>query len=183
MVTNRRDALGGRLPLREPSTLKGQQREMYDSIIRDQAPWGRRAGFKMVTKEGGLIGPFNSFLLNPEITRALLAFDAALKNHVSFSERVREAIIIAVGGVWASKYELYSHSILGQNAGLSPEVIQSLASGELPEGLAPEELLAARIARNMATIHRIDDDLYEEAEQTFGSRACMRLQPSSASSV
>jgi 4-carboxymuconolactone decarboxylase len=148
---------------------------MYDSIIEEQAPWGKKAGFKMVTADGRLIGPFNAFLLNPEITKALLAFDSALKNHVSFSERVREVIILAVGGVWASKYELYSHSILGRNAGLSPEAISTLVSGDLPKDLAPDELLAARIARDMAKTYRIGDSLFAEAEKTFGKQGLYEI--------
>jgi 4-carboxymuconolactone decarboxylase len=169
------DALGGRLPLREPATITGPQRAMYDSIMGEQAPWGKRAGFKMVTADGRLIGPFNAFLLNPEITRALLAFDAALKKHVSFSERVREVIILAVGGVWKSKYELYSHSIMGRNAGLSAAAISSLSSGDLPKDLAPDELLAARIAHDMAKSYRISDSLFAEAEKTFGKRGLYEI--------
>ncbi len=170
-----KDALGGRLPLRDPATITGPQRAMYDSIMEEQAPWGKRAGFKMVTAEGRLIGPFNAFLLNPEITRALLAFDAALKKHVSFSERVREVIILAVGGVWESKYELYTHSNMGRNAGLSPTAISSLSSGVLPTDLAPEELLAARIAHEMAKSYRISDSLFSEAEATFGKHGLYEI--------
>jgi 4-carboxymuconolactone decarboxylase len=148
---------------------------MYDSILEEQAPWGKKAGFKMVTADGRLIGPFNAFLLNPEITKTILAFDVALKNHVSFSERVREVIILAVGGVWASNYELYSHSILGRNAGLSPETISSLSSGNLPEDLAADELLAARIARDMAKTYHIGESLFAEAEKTFGTQGMYEI--------
>src|ERR1700727_349343 len=108
MSTETNDPLGGRLGLREQSTLTGTQRTLYDTIIKEQAPLGTKAGYKIVTADGRLIGPFNAFLLNPEITNALLAFDAALKNHVSYSKRVREVIILVVGGAWASKYELYT---------------------------------------------------------------------------
>jgi 4-carboxymuconolactone decarboxylase len=169
------DALGGRLPLREPATIMGAQRAMYDSIMEEYAPWGKRAGFKMVTADGRLIGPFNAFLLNPQITRALLAFDATLKKHVSFSERVREVIILAVGGVWKSQYELYSHSIMGRNAGLSAAAISSLSTGDLPKDLAPDELLAARIAHDMAKSYGISDSLFAEAEKTFGKQGLYEI--------
>jgi 4-carboxymuconolactone decarboxylase len=175
MDTNTNDPLGGRLPLREPSTITGSQRTLYDTIIKDQAPLGTKAGYKIVTADGRLIGPFNAFLLNPEITDALLAFDAALKNHVSYPKRVREVIILVVGGLWSSKYELYTHSILGRSSGLSPEAVKSLASGELPEGLAREESLAARIARDMVKAHRIDDALFAESEKTFGAQGMYEI--------
>ena len=175
MVTQTNNPLGGRLPLREPSTITGSQREMYDSLIREYAPWSKKAGFKMVTSDGRLIGPFNAFLLNPEITKALLGFDTALKNEVSFSERVREVIILAVGGVWSSKYELYAHSIMGGNAGLPPEAIDSLSSGDLPQDLPAEEMLAARIALDMAKTYRISDSLFAEAEKTFGRKGLYEI--------
>ncbi len=175
MQTENAQAFGGRLPLRDPSTLGGAERAMYDDIVRDQKPWADGAGFKLLDRRGQLLGPFNAFLGNPEITRALLAFDAALKTKVSFSERVREAVIIAVGGVWDAKYELYSHLIMGRKAGLSSEMIEALAAGELPDGLAPEEALAARVAREMSTKHRIDDALYEEAERTFGAKGLYEI--------
>ena len=175
MDTKTNDSLGGRLLLREPSTLAGAQRALYDGIMETQAPLGEKAGYKINTADGRLVGPFNAFLLNPEITKTLLAFDAALKNHVSYSTRVREVIILVVGGLWASKYELYTHSILGHNSGLSPEAVKSLASGELPEGLAREEFLAVRIARDMVKTHWIDDTLFAEGEKTFGTHGMYEI--------
>ncbi len=169
------DSLGGRLPLCAPSTLTGSQKAMYDSMNEAYAPWAKEAGFKMATSDGRLIGPFNVFLLNPEITKALLAFDGALKNHVSFSERVREVIILAVGGVWGSKYELYAHSIMGRDAGLNPEAISSLSSGNVPDDLPPDELLAARVANDLAKTHWISNSLFAEAEKTFGRQGLYEI--------
>lgn len=163
-----KDLLGGRLPLAEPSTLATGPRELYDTVIKDFVPWGQKGGFKISTRDDLLIGPFNAFLLNPEISKPLLAFDGALKDHVSFSVRVREVIILAIGGVWASEYELYSHSIMARSAGISSAAIEALAAGELPSDLGREELLAARVAHEISASHRIDDALYDEAKETFG---------------
>ena len=163
-----RDPLGGRLPLADPSALPDGQRELYDTVIKDFVPWGQKGGFKIATRDDLLIGPFNAFLLNPEITKPLLAFDSALKNHTSFSERVREVIILTVGGVWASEYELYSHSIMARSAGISSEAIEALAAGEMPTDVAADELLAARLAHGISVSHHVSDELYAEARETFG---------------
>ena len=88
---------------------------------------------------------------------------------------MREVIILAVGGVWGSKYELYSHSIMGRNAGLSATAISSLSSGDVPENLAPDELLAARIAHDVAKSYRISDSLFVEAEKTFGKKGLYEI--------
>ena len=169
------DLLGGRLALAEPSTLADEPRELYDTVIKDFVPWGQKGGFKISSHDGLLIGPFNAFLLNPEITKPLLALDGALKAHVSFSVRVREVIILAVGGVWASEYELYSHSIMARTAGISSTAIEALAAGELPTDLTGEELLAARVAHEISASHRIGDALYAEAKETFGVRGLYEI--------
>ncbi len=167
--------LGGRLPLREPTEIVGAQRAMYESMVKEYSSWAEKAGFEMLTSEGQLIGPFNAFLLNPEITKALLAFDTALKEQASFSDRVREVIILAVGGVWDSKYELYAHSIMGRNAGLSDEAIVCLKSGKEPRDLTAEETLAARIAQGMAKTFRISDSLFDDGVKMFGHKALYEI--------
>ena len=175
MTSASKDPLGGRLSLADPSALPEGPRELYDTVIEDFVPWGQRGGFKISTRDDLLIGPFNAFLLNPEITKPLLAFDGALKHHASFSERVREVIILAVGGVWASEYELYSHSIMGRSAGISPEAIEALAAGEMPTDVAADELLAARLAQDISVRHHISDELYAEATATFGERGLYEI--------
>ena len=46
--------------------------------------------------------------------------------------------------------------------------IQALASGESPEGLTSNELVAHRFARQLTAERRVDDDLYRKAKQAFG---------------
>lgn len=167
--------LGGRLPLAELSTMTGEQRALFDSVTANQVPWADKAGFKATTPDGRLIGPFNAFLLHPEVAPKFLAFDAALASHSSLSERVREVVILAVGGVWSADYELYAHSILARNAGISPDAIKSLASGELPDRLGNDEEVAARVARELSTKHRIDDALFAEAEKLFAKQGLFEI--------
>jgi len=53
--------------------------------------------------------------------------------------------------------------------GLSEAAITALASGRIPQDLKADEKIAARVARGFMTQHRIDDDLYHEAERAFGT--------------
>jgi 4-carboxymuconolactone decarboxylase len=43
---------------------------------------------------------------------------------------------LAVGGVWDAQFELYAHSALAHEAGLSTEAITTLVSGGLPDDLS-----------------------------------------------
>ncbi|HEY5840160.1 MAG TPA: hypothetical protein VIU87_01560, partial [Mycobacterium sp.] len=67
-MTDHTDALGGRLPLADPTDLVGAQRELFDKMTSTVAPWARDTGFHSTTDDGRFIGPFNPALLNPAMT-------------------------------------------------------------------------------------------------------------------
>ncbi|GGP02219.1 hypothetical protein GCM10012278_08580 [Nonomuraea glycinis] len=141
-------------------------------MMANQLPWANDAGFRIRTDDGRLIGPFNTFLRHPEIALRFLGFAAAESGHTSLSDRVREVVIVAVGAVWGknAQYELYAHKILACRLGLSPDLIEALGNGEVPDRLSDDEKLAARVARQLLVEHRLDDDLYHAAEEEFGQQ-------------
>ena len=122
----------------------------------------------MATEDGRLIGPFNSFLLHPEVTGKLSEFQAAEATYTTLPPRVREVVILAVGAVWGAEYELYAQTNVARKTGLSDHAITTLAHGGIPEDLSDHEKIAAHLARELSIRHRVDDALYREAEQAFG---------------
>jgi 4-carboxymuconolactone decarboxylase len=168
-MTELSQTLGGRLALADPTALTGTQRELFNAIQATQVPWADKAGFEVTTADGRLIGPYNSFLLHPEVAAKILEFSSAEKTHTTLSQRVHEVVIIAVGAVWGADYELYAHTTLARNAGLSEQAVTTLANGGIPDDLSEHEKIAARLARELSTRHRVGDELYREAEQAFGT--------------
>jgi 4-carboxymuconolactone decarboxylase len=168
-MTKPRKTLGGRLPLADPTTLTGAQRELFNMVNTTQVPWANEAGFQATTADGRLIGPYNSFLLHPEVAAKILEFSAADKAHTTLSKRVHEVVIVAVGAVWGADYELYAHTTLARNAGLSEHAVTTLANGGIPDDLSEHEKIAAHLTRQLSTRHRVDDELYREAEKAFGT--------------
>jgi 4-carboxymuconolactone decarboxylase len=167
-MTNPSQNLGGRLPLAEPATLTSAQRGLYDKLMSTWVAYANKLGVQATTNDGRLIGPFNAFLLHPEITAKLSEFQAAEATHTTLPARVREVLIIVVGAVWRADYELYAQGPVGRKAGLSDQAITTLINGGIPQDLTDHEKIAARLAHQLSTRHRIDDELYREAEQAFG---------------
>jgi len=167
-MTKPSQTLGGRLPLADPATFTAAQRELFERVQATRVPWANEGGFRVTTEDGRLIGPFNSFLLQPEVAEKFLDFRTAASTYGTLSPRVREVVIIAVGAVWAAEYELYAHTALARQAGLSDDAVTTLANGGIPEDLSEDERIAARVAHELSTRHRIDDELYREAEKAFG---------------
>jgi 4-carboxymuconolactone decarboxylase len=170
MVTGQIPNLGGRLPLAEPKSLNVAQRDLFDAVTATQVPWANDAGVQTTTADGRLIGPFNAFLLHPEVSSKFLEFFAAEAVNTSLTERVREILILAVGAVWRADYEIYSHKAFARKAGLSEDAVSRLSDGQIPADLSEHEKIAALLARELSITHRISADLYEQGEKAFGTK-------------
>jgi 4-carboxymuconolactone decarboxylase len=168
-MTKQSQTLGGRLPLADPATLTGAQRDLFEALKATWEPLSNDAGVQMTTADGRLIGPYNTFLLHPEVAAKFSEFQAAEATYTTLSPRVREVVIVAVGAVWGADYELYAHTTLARNAGLSEHAVATLADGGIPDDLSEHEKIAAHLAHQLSTSHRVDDELYREAKKAFGT--------------
>jgi 4-carboxymuconolactone decarboxylase len=169
------DALGGRLPLADPAVLSPAQREIFDRMATRIVPWANEARFQITSEDGRLIGPFNPALLNPAIAAPFLDLQFAEQMHTSLSPRVREVVILAVGAVWQADYELYAHLALARKVGLSEDAARAVATGELSDELSFDETLALRLTQQLSTSHRVDESLYQAAEDTFGAQGLIDI--------
>jgi 4-carboxymuconolactone decarboxylase len=169
-MTATQQNLGGRLPLANPEILTAEQRQLFNTVLQTRVPWAEAAGFQVTTADGRLIGPFNAFLLQPEVAAKFLEFRTTATDHTTLSEREREIVTIAVGAVWGAEYELYAHTALARHAGLSDDDVATLLVGDTPDSLNVRERLAAAVARQLSAAHRIPEKLYLEAEKAFGAK-------------
>ena len=110
-------------------------------------------------------------LESPEISASFWwDYQGAEQRHTTLSGREREVVILAVGAVWQAPYELYSHSAAARTAGLSPEQVDALAGGRMPDQLSAREQCAWRFTRQLTTERHIGQSLYDEAAELLGTR-------------
>ena len=169
------DALGGRLALRKPADLDGDQRALYDQLQRDLIPWAHKSGFKADTADGRLLGPFNPLLVSPKLGTAFVDYLAAERDGTSLSATVREVIILTVGAVWKSAYELYAHTAVAKQAGLDPMTVDALALGRPPTSLSADQRAAHDFARQLAADRRVEEPVYQAAVDCLGERGVTDL--------
>ena len=174
-MSNQTEELGGRLPLLSPQELAGAQRALYDKQHTTMTAKPERTHFQGMTADGRLIGPFNVSLFSPEIGTRFLDLQAAEIEHTTLDKRVRQVVVLAVGAVWKSHYELYAHVAVGRSVGLPEAAVQQMARGESPDGLSEPETLAYRYTHQLCAEHRVEADLYRSAEQTFGRQGLVDL--------
>jgi len=150
-------------------------KEVYGLVDSKFVPWSETAGFQSKTKDGRLIGPFNSVLFSPEMSSAFLAWQVAEEKHASLDQRVRQVVILAVGAVWKADYELYAHPAVARKAGLHDNTIAELAAGSPARDLTEAEQVAQRFTTELTASRRVDDALFNAAKEHFGLKGLVDL--------
>lgn len=166
-----RRGLGGRLPLLAPTNLGPEQRRLYDSAMAVEYPWSVNNGFQLTTEDGRFIGPYNAFLRRPEVAEKFREFADAASRTSSLSPQLREVVILAVGSVWDSEYEIYAHRIIARNVGIPDGDADALSTGRSPELSGPDAELVFALVRELTAEHCVEEVRYEQALTNFGEQA------------
>jgi 4-carboxymuconolactone decarboxylase len=169
-MANSEDRLGGHLPLVYRAELGPDQKAFWDKMDATMGSWAARIGFQSKTSDGRFIGPFNPMLRSSNIAQAFLQLQADEEKNTDLTDRVRQVLILSVGSVWRSPYELYAHTAAARRAGLSERCVAALVAGETAHELAPDEAVAQRLALALAATHVVEDNLYAEALRCFGEK-------------
>ncbi len=136
---------------------------------------GKASPFTSQTDAGELVGPFNALLYAPTIGGGFIDFHEAEEHATPLSKRVREVVILSVGAVWASAYELYAHRAVAAQIGFSPDAVTALAAGEPCDQLSEDERTAQRFSLELARDRAVSDATFAEAEQAFGREGLVAL--------
>ncbi len=166
--------LGGRLPIIDLNTASPAQAQLAALMKKLGLPIQALTGIQLEDIDGRLIGPLNVWLYNTVTGKALFDVGNTFSSS-TLSARVKEIVILSVGGQWGSAYELYAHIIAAQLAGVPAEAINSLATGQAPVGLSGNELIAAQFVQELVSTHWVSDSLYQAAETAFGKTGLVDL--------
>ena len=158
-----------------PRTCRRRKSKIYDRLSTGMIHWAETIPFRSTTSGGRLIGPYNPMLLSPNTTSGFLDFIESAASSTTLDARLREVVILTIGAVWKSGYEIYAHSAVARKAGLPEQAIRELVARGCPEELTDQEKTAHRYARQLTVEHRVDNALYRVAEQAFGSQGLVDL--------
>lgn len=162
-----------RIPPAPPTALDPAQRELYDAIAGGPRASGPQH-FALTAPDGALLGPFNAFLLAPELGDALQRLGAAVRYATSLPPRIREGAILLVAARWDSAFERHAHEAVGRSVGLTDDELRALSRGEVPETGDATEVTALRLARAIAA-GDVSDAEWEVSAPVLGERAVFEL--------
>ena len=127
-------------------------------------------------ERGGANGPFNVLLRSPEVGDLGQQFGGAMRFRTGLPRDVSEVIIIMTGRFWMAQYEWNSHKNAALQNGVTPAVVDAIATGKRPTVMPPEMEVAYNLIDELLTTHQVTDatfnaakDVRRNREETAGS--------------
>jgi len=158
-----------RLPLITPADLTPEQKPLYDDMKRGIA--SNFNAFKVQREDGALMGPWNPWLHEPLIGKAIWDLTLAMTASASLPDNVRQIVILVVGARFDAAYEIYAHIAVAEREGMREQRLATLVANLKPNDLSPEESVAFDFAYALVRGGTLPEPLYRLAVETFGQHS------------
>jgi 4-carboxymuconolactone decarboxylase len=162
-----------RLPLIAPADLKPEQKSLYDEMRKGIA--SDFNAFKVLREDGALMGPWNPWLHEPAIGKAIWDLTLTMTANATLTDNVRQIVILVVGARYDAAYEIYAHIAVAEREGMKPERLASLVADLKPDDLTAEESVAFDLAYKLVRGGTLPEPLYSLAVETFGQRGANEM--------
>jgi alkylhydroperoxidase family enzyme len=162
-----------RLPLIPPASLTAEQKALYDDMRKGIAT--NFNAFKVEREDGALMGPWNPWLHEPAIGKAIWNLTLAMTANAALPDNARQIAILVVGARYNAAYELYAHVAVAEREGMSAERLAALVAGQKPTDLSREENVAFDFSHALARGGVLPEPLYRLAVDTFGQHGANEL--------
>ena len=155
-----------RLPLIAPADLTSEQKPLYEDMRKGIA--SNFNAFKVEREDGALMGPWNPWLHEPVIGKAIWNLTLAMTAQATLPDPIRQIVILVVGAKFDAAYELYAHIAVAERDGMSPERLATITAKLKPTDLSAEESIAFDLAFTLVRGSVLPEPIYALALKTFG---------------
>lgn len=136
----------------------------------------RRAAEEMAAgPRGAVVGPFIAALRSPELMRRLGNLGEYLRYRNRLGPRLTELVILLVARRWNQEFEWAAHAPIAAGQGLAPGVIDAIAAGRRPAGMAEDEAAVFDFVAELDCSQSVSDAAYERAVALFGEAGVVDL--------
>src|SRR5580698_5008170 len=162
-----------RLPLIPPADLTPQQRSLYDEMRKGIA--SNFNAFKVQREDGALMGPWNPWLHEPAIGKAIWDLTLSMTANASLTDNIRQIAILVVGAHFNAAYEIYAHIAVAEREGMKPERLATLVAGLKPADLTHDEAVAFDFTYALVRGGTLPEPIYRLAVTTLGQHGTNEL--------
>jgi 4-carboxymuconolactone decarboxylase len=150
-----------RLPQLTRADLDEEGKAIYDKIVGD--------GPVPTT------GPVAVSLYSPKIAQPWSDLNGFLRYNGDLSPRHTEVAILVAAWEIEQQSEWSAHEPAALRFGAPQAVIDTIKYDREPVGLSPEETAIIKVGRQIMREHKLDSDLYAEAERLFGRKGLVEM--------
>jgi len=126
-------------------------------------------------RRGALVGPFHPLLRSPELMSRLQKTGEYLRFSNSIGPKLTELVILLTARDWTQQFEFNAHQPLGLKAGLKQELIEAIAEGRRPEGMAEDEAAVYDFCGELQRNRSVSDATYARAAKRFGEQGVIDM--------
>jgi 4-carboxymuconolactone decarboxylase len=131
---------------------------------------GQTAWDEIAESRTRVSGPFGVLLHSPELAVRTARLGAYVRYHPTISNRWRHLITMIASRAQDSQYEFTVHANLAREEGIPDAVVDAIDRGEEPdpallEGIEP---IIVAFAHQLATVHRVDDVVFDAVREAIG---------------
>lgn len=162
-----------RLPLIAPADLTNAQKPLYEDMKQGIA--SSFNAFKTVDDNGALIGPWNPWLHEPVIGKAVWELTKAMTAQATLADAPRQIAILVTGAHFDAAYEIYAHVAVAEQERMAPQRLSQLCANIKPGDLSAEESVAYDVAFALVNGGVLPEPCYRLAIDTFGQHGTNEL--------
>jgi 4-carboxymuconolactone decarboxylase len=126
-------------------------------------------------ERGTLNGPFNVMLRSPEMGDLAQKLGAYIRFHTTVPLKLNEFAILITARALNVQYEWAAHHKNALQAGLSPAIIDAVATGKRPPAMQPDEEIIYNFTSELVNTKQVSDSAYRAAVDKFGERTVVDL--------
>jgi 4-carboxymuconolactone decarboxylase len=124
---------------------------------------------------GGVKGPFIPLLRSPELMNRLQKVGEYLRFQSALETRLNEFVMLITSRHWTQQFEWGVHYPLALKAGIRREILDALAEGRRPTGMADDEEIAYEICDELFRTHGVCETTWRRAIAKFGERGVIDM--------
>lgn len=124
---------------------------------------------------GSLRGPFNALLRSPELMRRVQKVGEYLRFQGVLDMRINEMAALLGARAMTQQYEWNAHVPHALRAGLKPAVIEAIAEGRRPTGMAEDEEICYDFVTELLANKGVCDATYARAVKKFGEQGVIDI--------
>lgn len=163
-----------RLPLIAPADMTDEQKPLYEDMKTGIA--ASFSDFKVIAADGSLMGPWNPWLHEPAIGKAVWELTKAMSGKGSnLPDTARQVAILVTGAHFDAAYEIYAHIAVAEREGMSARRLSELCANVKPRDLGGEESVAYDVAFALVNGGTLPEPCYTLAVDTFGRHGAAEL--------